>query len=207
MGQHIAGPAQVEIGVLRQVDVGWRIGHRLVLDLEIEIDHGVSDLHVDCSGIAFFTVGARPPEYDALSVAGELRLPHPFIESPEPSVKMMRRFVCRHAMLAAVDRESRVCDAVRVSTDDRAKVGGRVDVRLEAIETQDHIRRDTTGIGHRQRGDDASVGQDVCFNAARARSTKRDHIDRRAVREIAEFPAPKHRATMIARNGLEIDGQ
>jgi hypothetical protein len=26
-------------------------------------------------------------------------------------------------MLAAVDRESRVCDAVRVSTDDRAKVG------------------------------------------------------------------------------------
>ena len=178
--------------MLRQVDVGWRIGHCLVLDLEIVIDHGVGHLHVDCSRIAFFTVGARPPEYDALPIAGELRLPHAFIESPEPSVKMMRPFVCRYAMLAAVDRESRMCDAVRVSTDDRAKVGGRVDVRLEAIEIQDHIRRNTTGIGHRQRGDDASVGQDVCFKAARA--AKRDHIDRSAVRELTESPAPEHRA-------------
>ena len=38
-----------------------------------------------------------------------------------------------------------------------------------------------------------------------ARATKRDHIDRSAVREVAEFPAPKHRASMIARNRLEID--
>ena len=193
--------------MLRQVDVGWRIGHGPVLDLEIEIDHGVTHLHVDRSGIAFFTVGACPPEYDALSIAGELRLPHAFVESPEPSVKMMRRFVRRHAMLSAVDRESRVCDAVRVSSDDRAEVGGRVDVRLEAIETEDHIRRNTPGIRHRQRGDDASVGQDLRFNAARAaRATKRDHIDRSAVGKVAEFPAPEHRVSMIARNGSEIRG-
>src|SRR6187431_3312804 len=98
--------------MLRQVDVRRRIGHRLVLDPEIEIGSGVSHLSINRSGIAFFAVGACSPEDDAVSIAGELGIPYAFIESPEPSMKMMLGLIRRHAMLAAVDRESRVCDAV-----------------------------------------------------------------------------------------------
>ena len=69
-------------------------------------------------------------------------------------------------MFSAVDRETRVRDAVRIPPDDRAEIRRRGKVRLEAVESKDDIGGDAVRVGHGKRRDDAPVGQDIHLETA-----------------------------------------
>ncbi len=153
-----AGPGEVEVTVLRQIDVRRLIGGRGVVDNQlVVVGEAVDHSHLQVAGIAFFAVGADPREAERI-LAQDLRLPQVLVEPSRAAVKVVGAVVRRQGVRLLVDREAPLRDAIAVSADDRPEERMAFQVPVDRVEAEHDVADGAVSVRHLQRRDDAAIG-------------------------------------------------
>ena len=185
---------EVEVGVLRQVDMRRLVGRRAVFDGELVARRQrVGDRCAQGARVAFLAIAAHVREGDADVAAAleRLRAPHHLVEPLVAAVQVVVAIVGREVEVAAVDREAPFRDAVAVAADDGAEVARPCEVALEVVESQRDVAEAARAIARADRHQDRAVRDRAHLRAVHVR--QREDLDGGAVRRGAERRARDRR--------------
>ena len=164
----VAGPTQVEVGVVGEVHGRGRIrGGDIAHAQGVAAHGGVGHRHVEVAGVALFTGGAAVAQFQGGAVRRDqgLGLPQHLVEADVATVE-----VAGHAVGLvvggqgggdAIDGEAALGDAVAVAADEAAEVGRARAVGLQVVEAEDHVPGLARAVGNLQGHDRATVVADA----------------------------------------------
>src|SRR5262245_58176726 len=168
MIQNVALAGEIEIGVLSKIDDCGLI-RRSGIDKFQRIVFGqrVNRCNRQRARIAFLAVLA-----DVIELEGGLfRARYDFwshddlIESLYPAVKRVAIVVGRQSVFFPVEGELALGDAVTVTSDERAEIGGVLQIASEIVVAQDYIPHFSVPIWNLERDHNAPVVHDLSFRA------------------------------------------
>ncbi len=127
----IADPAhtvagEIEVGVTREINHGWFIRCRLVIDAQlVVVGESIDDLDRKRAGIAFLAIFARIAEpCRGAALAGQrLDRPDDLVEAFHAAMQAVRPVIGGELVLRAVERELRGADAIAIAPDQGAEIG------------------------------------------------------------------------------------
>ena len=169
--------AEVEVGVLREVDRRGLVRRRLVLEDDlVVVGEEVGDGGGEGAGEALLAVRAHAREHDALAalVGERLGVPDHLVEPDVAAVERVRPVVRRQLVGLAVELELGPADPIPVPADDGAEVRvglavGVGGVARDRVEAEDDVVEVAVGIGDEERGEDAAVVRRLHHEAVRVR--------------------------------------
>ncbi len=168
MVENGAAAAQVEIGVVREVDHRGLVGVRGEIDPErVVVGQGVDGRHGQISGITLLAVLAEVGEFKGgaeLALNGT-RLPDDFVEPFESAVQRVGAVVGGERVGFALKGEPALGDAIAVPADQGAEIGGGLGIGGDAVAAFDDIDHLAVAVRHDERNDDAAVVGDRGFRA------------------------------------------
>lgn len=157
-------PFEVEVGVVRQVDVGCLVGGCSVVDFEFVFrGERVGHRDFELAGVALIAVGRGEVEDDAGVLRRRLSedLPHHFVEALGSAVERVGPVVDGERILFAVDFELPFRDSVAESADGAAEVGALFWVRLKFGESEGHFAELSGAVGSGEGDDGCAVIHDL----------------------------------------------
>lgn len=160
-----AGFAEVEVGVVREIDDGGLVGRGGVIDAQlVAVGERVNHRRGQRAGITFLAVRAHVGELDGDFVAGRRQragFPDAFVEALGAAVEMVRAVVHREGVFPAVEREPALGDAVGHAAGRRAEERMALHVLIEIVEAADDIAGLAIAVGHPEFREDAAVLGDL----------------------------------------------
>lgn len=158
----VAFTFEVEVGMLGQVDGGGFVGCRAVVHQErVLVVEFIAHRNVKITGIAFLLVFGQITKFEPVPIIASdgMRLPHNFVESYDPAVKMIRLVVNGKRIGFAVERKFSLGDAVAISADNGTEVRFvySVDIVFQPVVAKRDVRKVSVAVGHRNRGNGGAV--------------------------------------------------
>ncbi len=159
-----AGPGQVPVGVVGEVDVRGLVGRGRVLHLQlVVVGERVGHRGREGPGIALVAIGAYEGEGGGQAVVahGGFGLPDGLVEALVAAVQVILAVVGGQRVLDAVERELALGDPVRVPPGDRSEVGVPGQVAVQRIQGKgDHVEL-AVAVGHLDGGQRGPKGHDL----------------------------------------------
>lgn len=150
---------QVEIAMMREV-YRRRCGRRCIVadGKRVVIRQHVRHANSECARKAAVSVRAvvRQRRADHFQPVEGRDLPVLGVEAVHATVQMMRRFVRFQCDVTTVQRQTPVCNPIRVASDDGADVPCVDQVRVKRVEAKYDIAELTVSIRHAERLHDAA---------------------------------------------------
>jgi len=174
MPQHIARPAQVEVGVIGEVHNRGAVGERPVVYLQGGVAQGIHHIHHQIARVALVAVGAEEAEGNGVRAA-HFGVPEPPREAVRSPMQMVASVVRREGVSCAVEGEAGVRDAVRISPHDRAEVGVRREVAFQRVVPQRELAPCAVSVGRLHR-DERRAQRHQAHAQIRAGEDKRLHL-------------------------------
>ena len=174
----LAGPGEVPVAVVGQVEHGRLVGCCFVLDAQfIPFGEPVGGVDGQCAGIVLFSIGTHQLQRDADGpiLLDDFSGPGTTVESAIATVQMIGIVVGGKLEFLVAYRKGTGGDAVRVAAADGAEVGARHVVILDFLERQRHVLVPFVLVGNpdSQHGG-APIGQ-VDLHAAAVGQLEQDH--------------------------------
>ena len=183
--------AQIEIGVVGEVERRLLVRFGVVSDLEFAILEGVGDGDGKIAGVVFFAVGGEDGELQLVAV--HFVRPDLLVEAHFAAVEVVAAVVAVKVVRRAVDGELALADAVAEAADERAQVPAVVFVPRHVVIAEDDVGGLAVLIGHDDALHDAAVVEDG--GAARA-VLEGEGKDFPAVRRFAEYLCLNHNRSL-----------
>src|SRR6266852_787945 len=161
-------PSQVEIGMTAKVDDRVAIRGCRVLDPQlILVGQSVDHADFKISGVSFLSVFAEVIELQSRHsiLRAVRRFPDNFVESPDTAMKMVFAVVPRQDVGHATKPELAKRNAVRVASNETAKVKLVVNVTAGSVIPQHDISGTSMAIGNFQRDQSSAKVCDAGLNA------------------------------------------
>src|ERR1041384_155058 len=165
MVQDRARAAQVEIRMVRQINNSVAIRRCAVINAQLVIEQSVIDLRPDIPWIALFAVFTEICEMQSLFAFAHV--PHTLIETLETAMKMISTVVARKLVFNSVQREPATCDAVCVTSDQRAEITWIVNVIVERFKPEHDLAEVAIAIRSLQGRDCAAIIRNRDFKPKR----------------------------------------
>ena len=159
---------QVEVGVLRQVHRGGRVGDRPIVDQQfIVVGERIGHPRRQAPRVSLFPRRALVSETSAGAILANpgFECPEHLVEAADPSVQVVVAVVPRQFVAHAVEFEAAAGDAVGVAADDRAEVGAVPQITVEVDEAEGDIAGGSGAVRDPQGANDRPVGDDLDFES------------------------------------------
>lgn len=142
--------AEVEIAVIRQVDIGGGVGGGTIRQAEARrtFEQLVPHRHGQVAGEVLLTIGADPAQRDSKRISVDFGIPDVAVEAHGAAVQTVGAVVLRKCVGLAIECELAVGDAVGIATDQRSEVGTLLHVVVQVVEAQHHIVELAAAIRH-----------------------------------------------------------
>lgn len=148
--------AQIEIGVIGEIDRRLFIRNGGIVDAEHAVRKRIDDRHVEIAGIVFFAVGGKVGKDESFPV--DLRLPELCVESLLAAVQMIGTVVDIQRIRLAVDLKTPFIDTIAESADQSAQIAAVFQIPVDVVIAQQNIRRLAVFIGNDEALNNASPG-------------------------------------------------
>ena len=159
---------QVEVGMLRQVHRGGRVGDRPIVDQQfIVVGERIGHPRRQAPRVSLFPRRALVSETSAGAILANpgFECPEHLVEAADPSVQVVVAVVPRQFVAHAVEFEAAAGDAVGVAADDRAEVGAVPQITVEVDEAEGDIAGGSGAVRDPQGANDRPVGDDLDFES------------------------------------------
>ncbi len=156
--------AQVEIGMIGEVDDGGTVCLRAILEPQrIAPGDDIGHLEGDSAGEALIAVRTDVTKGKArFGPVGAIDdAPHRLVESDPSAMEAVVAVVLGQAIFAAVEDEGRAANAIGIAPDQRAEIGVLRDIIRERGQRQDDVGADAAAVRRFDRDDGPAIGDDL----------------------------------------------